>query len=329
LNQGCCNLADNLSLKNFFGNVVCFSTKRIGIASGKREIHFNKSLLYHDVVPNRGVQRFDHTFTIPEFTLAGGHIIHITALTFAFSEAEQFVITVNGQCYDEFLNIYELGAPSMYRIYGVLLENYARYRRGLSTQRLQLTDRANQNENNIADRTKYLPIPDEGKIKDAKNYSMMPISKKEERKMMALATEQSLQDKSTVDKLHQSTLERLSSIQSYHMAPAPIPQPPVVVDLLGLNSDSVPVKSTNSDQVLLSFNDNYDSHSNHHDELLYSYSSLSGVSSMSGKGRETPMMFSAPPPAWETLQRDFSMSFASPPSNAATNNTMKYYQANY
>ena len=266
------------------------------------------------------MQRFDHTFTIPEFTVAGGHIIHITAQTFALSDAEQFVVTVNGQNYYEFLSIYELGGAHMHQIYGVLLDNYARYRRG--TKPLQFADRVDQNEN-IADRAKYLPIPEEGKIKDAKNYSMLPTSKREERKMMARATEQSLLDTSTMDTLHRSTLERLSSVRSYrsdgkeetvvhHPTPqAPLPVQPDV-DLLGLTSGTDTVKPSSMaretpEQMLLSF-PGTSSYGESTSQGLHSSSF-----SVSASGRETPLMYAAPPQAWETLQSDFSFSFASPP----------------
>lgn len=299
------------------------------IASGKREIHFNKTLLYHDVVPNRGVQRFDHTFTIPEFTLPGGHIIHVTALSFAFNESEQFVISINGQNYEEFLNIYELGGARMHQIYGVLLENYARYRQGSTP--LQI---AAANQENVLDRHKYLPVPNEGKIKDAKNYSMLPSSKREEKKMLAKAMEQSMQDTSAMDRLHNSSLERLSSIRSYRrdevevqpiQAKPQAPQP--VVDLLGMDfiptqTPSVPRETP--EQMLLSLQASYSNlTSDSASSILESRRREISASSSSSIGRNMPYA-APPPPTWETLQSDFN--FASPPYNPSSD-SKSYYRA--
>ena len=99
------------------------------IASGKHQLFvdnicISSSMLNHSTHQQRSTNKFDHTFNVPESILPGGHILHITAFfsNLNLGGQPQHMLKLDGQMYDQFYNIYQLGGANMMSTYGTILD---------------------------------------------------------------------------------------------------------------------------------------------------------------------------------------------------------------
>ena len=100
------------------------------VASGKQIVYLNDIAVFQTassssltVMPS---QRFEHSVYVPETILPGGHIIHITAWALGFGSRaaldKQFMMTFDGQDYNHFYPIYQIGSRHMMERYTIALE---------------------------------------------------------------------------------------------------------------------------------------------------------------------------------------------------------------
>ena len=97
------------------------------VTSRKHFIYFNNILIDQNLNKNvnRSATRLDHSFEIPEHIFPGTHTIHITAWSTTVgipSQVNQFSLYLDGQEYNQFMNIFELGGAKMMQMYGKALQ---------------------------------------------------------------------------------------------------------------------------------------------------------------------------------------------------------------
>mmetsp|Transcript_125 Transcript_125/g.166 ORF Transcript_125/g.166 Transcript_125/m.166 type:complete len:412 (+) Transcript_125:88-1323(+) len=91
------------------------------LASGKHFLYFNDDLVYESVAAHR-TQKFEHSFEVSEHIFPGGHMVHVVAWLTASSSSPYFRLYFNGQEYEQFLKMFELGSKKMFEAYGNALE---------------------------------------------------------------------------------------------------------------------------------------------------------------------------------------------------------------
>lgn len=99
------------------------------VTSRKHILYLNK-IPIHQTVPSSSSlavvpsQRFEDSVFVPEEVLPGGHVIHVTAWALGFghhSHDKQFTLRFDGQSYNSFSRIYEIGSLEMKRKYATAL----------------------------------------------------------------------------------------------------------------------------------------------------------------------------------------------------------------
>ena len=100
------------------------------IASGKHQLFIDNicvssSMLNHSTHQQRSTSKFDQTFNIPESILPGGHILQITAFASNLNLGghPQHLLRLDGQVFNRFYSLYQLGSNNMMNTYGKVLEN--------------------------------------------------------------------------------------------------------------------------------------------------------------------------------------------------------------
>jgi len=115
------------------------------LTSGKLQIYLNHLLMHSSVSANRASSRFYHSITIPDKVFPGGHIISISdhASTITRAHGINFCVSLNGQDFESFFKIYELGGEKMWDQYGDALRNSS------TRNNLHLTGVAEESSNGI------------------------------------------------------------------------------------------------------------------------------------------------------------------------------------
>lgn len=89
------------------------------VASGKHEMYLNGQLVHHKLHSKIAViptQKFDYSVNVPENIIPGMHVMHVTAWALGFGEhanENQFRFEFDGENYQDFFGIYELGLANM------------------------------------------------------------------------------------------------------------------------------------------------------------------------------------------------------------------------
>ena len=101
--------------------------------------------MHSSISANRASSRFYHSITIPDKVFPGGHIISISdhASTITRAHGINFCVSLNGQDFESFFKIYELGGEKMWNQYGDAL------RKSSTRNNLQLTGVAEELSNGI------------------------------------------------------------------------------------------------------------------------------------------------------------------------------------
>jgi len=100
------------------------------VTSGRHELCLNNKLIHID--PSHGhlvvEKQFEHTFYVSEAVLKGSHIIKVSAYALGIgshSGGNQFSMSFDGQEYNNFCPMYDLGSESMKAKYSTLFQNEA------------------------------------------------------------------------------------------------------------------------------------------------------------------------------------------------------------